>query len=338
MKYTKKGIGFLLLGIVFQVIASAWALEPLPSKVVHPADNPTSAAKVKLGRELYFDMRLSKTGTVSCNTCHNVMTAGGHDGLPTSTGIDGQKGGRNSPTVWNAAFLSVQFWDGRAATLEDQAKGPLINPIEMGMVDHPAVVNAVKKIPGYVKQFAAIYGGKDPVTIDTIAKSIAAYERNLITPNSPVDRYLKGDKKALNAQAVRGMTLVQTVGCVACHMGPNYAGPALPVGTGFYQKFPVYPDAALEEKYGFGKDAGRQEVTQDENDRGKFRVPTWRNIARTAPYFHTGNVETLDEAVRVMAKTQLNRDLKNDEVSDIVAFLTALNGELPKEKAPELPQ
>lgn len=318
--------------------SSVFALDALPARVIHPVENPSTPAKVALGRQLYFDPRLSKDGKVSCNSCHNVLAPGGHDAMATSTGIDGQKGGRNAPTVWNAAFLSVQFWDGRAATLEDQAKGPLINPIEMGMTDHPAVVRVVKEVPGYVKQFAAIYGGKDPVTIDTIAKSIAAYERTLITPNSPVDRYLKGDRKALTPAAVRGMGLVQTVGCTSCHMGPNYAGPQMPVGTGFYQKFPVYTGSVYDAKYGLTQDAGRFAVTQDENDRGRFRVPTWRNVARTAPYFHTGSVETLDEAVRVMAKTQLNRDLKEGEVTDIVAFLTALNGELPREKAPELPQ
>lgn len=314
----------------------AGAMEILP-KVTHPADNPTSAAKVKLGRQLYFDSRLSSTGTVSCNSCHNVLDEGGHDGLATSTGINGLKGGRNAPTVWNSALLSVQFWDGRAPSLEEQAKGPLINPVEMGMHNHAAVVDVVKKIPGYVAQFQAIYGGQDPVSIDTIAKSIAAYERTLVTPNSPVDRYLGGNKKALSPAAVRGMALVQSVGCVSCHMGPNYAGPALPVGTGFYQKFPVYP-SKYDDQYKLTQDQGRFEVTKNESDRHVFRVPTWRNIARTAPYFHTGSVATLDEAVRVMAKSQLNKELKDGEVKDIVAFLTALNGELPREKAPQLPK
>ncbi|MFN7684672.1 MAG: cytochrome-c peroxidase [Oligoflexia bacterium] len=313
------------------------ALETLPLKAPAPADNPTTAAKVELGKKLYFDARLSANNTVSCNSCHNVQ-ANGDDGSAVSTGIHGQKGGRSSPTVWNSAFLSAQFWDGRAATLEEQAKGPLTNPIEMGMKDHDAVIAKVKAIPGYVKEFEKVFGKKNPVTIDHLAKAIAAFERTLITPDSPVDRYIKGDKKALTEQQVRGMQLVQSVGCVACHMGPNYAGPAgLPLGTGFYQKFPMFPDASLEKKYGFTKDLGRYGVTQKDSDKNFWRVPTWRNVARTAPYFHNGAVKTLDEAVRVMAKTQLNRTLKDDEVRDIVAFLEGLNGTYPKILAPELP-
>jgi cytochrome c peroxidase len=312
------------------------ALDALPAKVPMPAENPNTPAKVELGKKLYFDTRLSANNTVSCNSCHNVQ-GNGDDGAPTSTGIHGQKGGRSAPTVWNSAFLSVQFWDGRAATLEDQAKGPLTNPIEMGMKDHDAVIEKVKNIPGYVQEFEKAFGKKNPVTIDNLAKAIAAFERTLVTRNSPVDRYLQGDKKALTDQQVRGMNLVQSVGCVACHMGPNYAGPALPVGTGFYQKFPMFPDSTLEKKYGFSKDLGRFEVTKKDTDKNFWRVPTWRNVARTAPYFHNGSVATLDEAVRVMAKTQLNRSLKDDEVKDIVSFLEGLNGEYPKIAAPELP-
>ncbi len=321
---------------VFSLVTAARALDALPDQAPAPAGNPTTAAKVELGKKLYFDPRLSANNTVSCNSCHNAL-ANGDDGAPVSTGINGQKGGRSAPTVWNSAFLSAQFWDGRAATLEDQAKGPLTNPIEMGMKDHDTVIQKVKGIAGYVKEFEKVFGRKDPVNIDNLAKAIAAFERTLITPNSPVDRYVKGDKKALSEQQVRGMQLVQSVGCVACHMGPNYAGPALPIGTGFYQKFPMFPDKTLEKKYGFTKDGGRFEVTRKETDRNFWRVPTWRNVARTAPYFHNGAVATLDEAVRVMAKTQLNRTLKDDEVKDIVAFLEGLSGEYPKISAPVLP-
>ncbi len=318
------------------VALRAVAFEPLPEKVPAPPENPTTPAKVELGRKLYFDKRLSADNSVSCNSCHNVM-AGGEDGAPVSTGIRGQKGGRSAPTVWNSAFLSVQFWDGRANTLEDQAKGPLTNPIEMGMKDHAAVIEKVKKIPGYVVEFQKAFGGKDAVNIDNLARAIASYERTLVTRNSPVDKYLAGNKKALTAQQIRGMELVKSVGCVACHGGPNYAGPQMPLGTGFYQKFPLFADAALEAKYGFSKDMGRYEVTKKDSDKNLFRVPTWRNIAKTAPYFHNGAVKTLDEAVRVMAKTQLNRTLKDDEVADIVAFLNGLTGTFPKQTMPKLP-
>lgn len=320
--------------------AMAAPFEVLPREAVAPANNPQSPDKIKLGRQLYFDGRLSVTGKISCNTCHDV-TKGGEDNLATSAGHDGRRGGRSSPTVWNAAFQAVQFWDGRAATLEDQAKGPVTNPIEMGMPDPAAAEKAIRAVPGYVSQFESVFGKAEPrenaVNMDRIAQAIASYERTLITPRSPVDRFLEGDKKALTAAAQRGMKAVQTVGCVACHMGPNYSGPALPVGTGFYQKFPVFPGSAYDAKYKLTDDLGRFEVTKDPGDKNRWRVPTWRNIARTAPYFHNGSVATLDEAVRVMAKTQLNKTLTDGQVGDIVAFLTALNGERPAEKAPALP-
>jgi cytochrome c peroxidase len=311
--------------------------EALPEKAPEPATNPSNPAKIALGRQLYFDPRISRTGTVSCNTCHNVM-AGGDDNRDFSAGIEGKLGGRSAPTVWNAAFLSVQFWDGRAPSLEEQAKGPMTNPVEMGMASHSVVIERLKSIPGYVSGFKAAFGGSAPITLDNAVKAIAAYERTLITPNSPYDRFVKGDKKALSAGAQRGMKLVQDIGCTTCHMGANLAGPtALPVGTGFFQKFPVFPDADIEKKYAFGKDPGRMEVTKKEADRNMWRVATWRNVAMTAPYFHNGSVKTLEEAVRVMAKLQLNKTPTEAEIKDIVEFLNALTGEFPKLEMPLLP-
>jgi cytochrome c peroxidase len=319
--------------------AQAGSWEALPKKAPAPADNPITPAKIELGRKLYFDPRLSHDGTVSCNSCHNVMSAG-DDGRATSAGIRGQNGGRSAPTVWNSAFLSVQFWDGRANSLEDQAKGPLTNPIEMGMPSHDLVVGRIREIPGYIKEFEKAFGGKGPetVTIDHVAKAIATYERTLITPDTPYDQYVRGNKKALSEQQVRGMKLVETTGCLSCHMGSNFSGPALPVGTGFYQKFPVYPDADIEKKYQFTKDLGRAAVTKNDAEKNFYRVPTWRNVALTAPYFHNGAVATLDEAVRVMAKTQLNKTLTDAEVADIVAFLNGLGGNFPEQKMPRLPE
>lgn len=315
----------------------ALAMEPLPAQPPVPADNPLSAAKIELGKMLYFDPRLSIDGTVSCNSCHNVMT-NGTDNRPVSVGVKGQKGGRSAPTVFNAAFLSAQFWDGRAATLEDQAKGPILNPIEMGMPSEEAVLERLRKIPGYVARFAEVFG-ENGLTYDNIAKAIAAYERTLITPNSPFDRYMRGDKSAMSKEAVRGMKLVQSVGCTACHTGPNFAGPAnLPVGQGFFQKFPTFTDNEYVKKYDLMGDTGLHSVTGKEEDKYMWRVPTWRNVALTAPYFHNGSVKTLDEAVRVMAKTQLNKDLKEDEVRAIVAFLNSLTGEIPPQTMPVLPQ
>lgn len=326
------------IATVMLLVASqaAMGFEALPDKPAIPADNRMSAAKVELGKQLYFDPRLSVDGTVSCNSCHNVM-ASGTDNRPVSVGVSGQKGGRSAPTVWNAAFLSVQFWDGRAASLEDQAKGPILNHVEMGMPSAEEAVSRIRSIPGYVEQFGAVFGGKEPVTYDNIAKAIAAYERTLLTPNSQFDRYLKGDKKALSEQAKRGMKLVEQVGCTACHSGPNFAGPALSAGTGFYQKFPAFENNEYVKKYNLMDDTGRHEATKNEADQHMWRVPTWRNIALTAPYFHNGSVETLDEAVRIMAKTQLDKTLTDKEVGNIVSFLDSLTGELPKQVLPQLP-
>jgi cytochrome c peroxidase len=316
--------------------SAALAFEALPEKPPVPADNPITPAKVELGKQLYFDPRLSKDGTISCNSCHNVM-AGGDDNRPNSVGVKGQHGGRSAPTVWNSAFMSVQFWDGRAKSLEDQAKGPLTNPIEMGMDSHSLVIERIKKMPEYVAGFKKAFPKDGEITIDHVAKAIATYERTLITPGSAFDRYQKGEKKALSASAVRGMGLVQSVGCTSCHSGPNFAGPMLPEGTPFFQKFPTFPGSKYDSQYALTKDGGRFEVTKNESDRGMWRVPTWRNVAVTAPYFHNGAVKTLEEAIRVMAKTQLNKDLKEDEVKDIHAFLESLTGKFPEQKMPRLP-
>jgi len=252
----------IFFGVTLMALSvTASAFEVLPEVAPAPADNPTTPAKVELGKQLYFDQRLSVNGTVSCNSCHSVM-ANGTDNRPVSVGVFDKRGGRSAPTVWNAAFLSTQFWDGRAASLEDQAKGPILAGVEMGMPSEAAVVARLKKIPGYVTQFKAVFGGKDSLSYDNVARAIAAFERTLITPNSAVDRHLKGDKSALSAAAKRGMTLMEKVGCTSCHTGPNYSGPAsLPVGKGFFQKFPSFP-SKYDKQYDLKADLGRHEVTQ----------------------------------------------------------------------------
>ncbi len=319
-------------------LSTAHAVEALPALPPIPADNPQSDAKIDLGKQLFFDPRLSASGTVSCNSCHNVM-GNGTDSIRTSFGVFGERGGRNSPTVWNAAFYSTQFWDGRAATLEDQAKGPILNPVEMAMPDESTAVERIRSIPGYANQFAAVFGGNEPVTYDNIAKAIASYERTLVTPNSPFDRFMNGDKTAMNTSAQRGMQAVQDVGCTACHSGPIFAGPGgLALGQGFFQRFPLLSDNDYVAKYRLDEDLGRYTVTQKDADRHMWRVPTWRNVALTAPYFHNGSVDTLDEAVRVMGKTQLGLELSDDQVADIVAFLESLTGEFPQQTLPRLPQ
>lgn len=300
-----------------------------------PEDNPTTPAKVELGKMLYMDPRLSSTGTVSCNSCHNVME-GGDDSRAVSMGVNGQLGGRSAPTVWNAAFHSVQFWDGRVNLLEDQAKGPITNPIEMGEPNHDVTVAKLKAIPGYRAPFEKAFG-KDAINIDNVAKAIAAFERTLITPNSAYDRYVKGDKKAMSAQQVRGMKTFAEVGCSSCHSGAAFNGPKMPFGTGFYQKFPTCTDNRYVKKYDFMADKGREEATKKAADAYMFRVPTLRNITDTAPYFHNGSVNDLSEAVRVMAKVQLNKELSDAQVADIVAFLGALTGPYPEITMPRLP-
>ena len=335
MTRLSKSISQIVAGVALGGASlTAYAFQPLPEKAPEPADNPGTAAKIELGKQLYFDPRLSLDGTVSCNTCHNVM-ASGTDNKATSAGVAGKHGGRSAPTVWNSAFLSVQFWDGRANTLEDQAKGPILAGVEMAMPNEQAVIDRLQKIPGYTSQFKAVFG-KNGLTYDNVAKAIAAFERTLITPNSPVDRYLKGDKSALSKQARRGMQTFEQVGCVACHNGVNFSGPDLPVGQGFYQRFPTF-DSKYTKQYKLTADEGRFEATGKEEDKHMWRVPTLRNVALTAPYFHNGAVKTLDEAVRVMAKTQLSKDLTDQQVADIVAFLNGLTGEFPKVEMPVLP-
>jgi cytochrome c peroxidase len=306
-----------------------------PGKPKIPADNRMSSAKIELGKKLYFDPRLSKSNKISCNSCHNVMKAG-DDGLPRSPGHDGKLGGRNSPTVFNSAYWTVQFWDGRAPSLEEQAKGPLVNPIEMGMANHDVVVDIVATVPAYIKEFEAVFGpGK--ITIDKLVKAIAAYERTLITPNSPYDRFISGDKNALSAGAKRGWSKFGQIGCITCHSGPMFNGPTLAMGKGFYHKFPLIPNEELDKKYRFTEDTGRFAETKNEADKHMWRVPSLRNVAITAPYFHTGSVPTLEEAVRVMAKTQLGRDLSAEDTADLVEFLGSLTGVAPKQTAPTLP-
>ncbi len=308
-------------------VANAW--DTLPTVAPAPADNATTPEKVELGKMLYHDPRLSSTGTVSCSSCHNTML-GGEDNRPNSMGVHGQTGGRSAPTVWNAAFNSVQFWDGRAPSLEAQAAGPVTNPIEMGMKSWDDVVERLKAIEGYNQAFEQVFG-KDSISKDNATKAIAAYERTLITPNSPYDQYVEGNKAVLTVQQVRGMDKVAELGCTSCHSGAAFNG------GGSFQKFPVMSNDYFEAQYHFKKDQGLAEVTKNEADAHLFKVPTLRNIALTAPYFHNGSVKTLEQAVTVMAKVQLGKDLPKEDVADIVAFLNALTGEFPKQTMPQLP-
>jgi len=284
-----------------------------------------NAAQVDLGRKLYFDKRLSKNGTQACNSCH-PLDRWGSDGQSTSPGAEGTLGTRNSPTVYHAAGYFAQFWDGRALNVEEQAKGPLTNPVEMGLKDGAQVERIIKGIEGYKPLFAAAFPGEiQPITYDNVGKAIGMFERGLVTP-SRWDKYLKGDKSALTAQEVEGLRVFTNVGCMVCHTG-EFVG-----GT-------MYEKVGAVEPWPNQKDEGRFAVTKDERDRMVFKVPTLRNIEKTAPYFHDGSAKNLREAVQMMGRHQLGLELGEEEVTSITTWLASLTGELPADyiKEPALP-
>lgn len=336
-----KTIYLRLLGSILLLVISNQGFaefEPLPL-TPPPAspDNPPTAAKAALGKQLFFDPRLSLDGTLSCNSCHDLNN-NGTDSRSVSVGIGGQTGTRSAPTVWNAVFISSLFWDGRARTLEEQAKGPILNPIEMGMPHKEATADRIRQIPSYREQFVKVFGGKEPVTMENIARAIATYERTLITPNSPLDQYLRGDKTALSDDAVAGMHEFEKLGCNRCHTGPAFAGPAnMPRGEVFVEWFPAF-SSRYDKEYKLKEDLGRNEGMDPRPRTGRWRVPSLRNVALTAPYFHNGLVKTLDEAVRVMARVQLNRDISDEQVRILVSFLNSLTGEFTRQTPPPLPE
>lgn len=290
------------------------SFKPLPNKLVD-VSSTVMASRSHLGKKLYFEKQLSADGTINCNSCH-LLDKYGVDAGPTSSGIKGQRGGRNSPTVYNAGLNLSEFWDGRAKDLKAQAKGPVLNPVEMGMPSAVAVVKKLKSLSGYTDMFKASFPkSKDPVTFDNMAEAIAVFEKNLLTP-SRFDAYLKGNREALTDDEKEGLRTFMELGCVSCHDGVN-------IGGGSYQKIgAVVPYDT--------KDLGRFEVTKDEDDKFVFKVPTLRNIAKTSPYFSDGSIKTLHEAVTLMGRHQLGVDLKEGEIEAIIAFLNSLTGELPK--------
>jgi len=291
---------------------------------MHKGDAP-SKELVDLGRQLYYDARMSKNHDISCNSCH-MLDKYGVDNLPTSPGHKGQLGGRNSPTSYNAALHIAQFWDGREPDVEAQAKGPPLNPVEMAMADGKAVERVLKSIPGYRDAFKAAFPGDEkPITYDNFGVAIGAFERGLVTKNSPFDKYLGGDVDALTAEQQAGLDLFVTTGCAACHMGASMGGTQ-------YQKLgAVNPYETT--------DMGRKEATGKDADAMFFKVPSLRNIAETGPYFHDGKVATLDEAVKLMAWHQLGKKLEDGDIKKISAFLKSTTGEIPAKyiAKPELP-
>jgi len=294
--------------------------KPLPSTSDNP-ENPSNADKIALGKMLYFDVRLSKNQTQSCNTCHNLETFG-VDNLPTSPGDAGTLGSRNSPTVLNSSLQFVQFWDGRSKDVEDQAGGPIVNPVEMAMDSHDFTVERIKSIPEYKELFAKAFAGEEnPYTYLNITRAIGSFERTLLTP-SRFDDYLNGNKEALTEKEFSGMAQFINNGCTTCHSG-------VLLGGNSYQKFGVMGDYWTETK-SKNIDLGRFDVTKNEADKYFFKTSQLRNIEKTAPYFHDGSIATLEEAIKIMAKIQLGKDLKKQEIDDIVAFLKTLTGEVPK--------
>jgi cytochrome c peroxidase len=293
---------------------------------VESQKNPITEAKVNLGRMLYYEPRLSKNQDVSCNSCHDLAKYG-VDGQPVSDGHKGQKGTRNSPTVYNAAGHFVQFWDGRAPDVEEQAKGPVMNPVEMAMSSDKAVVGVLKSMPGYVDAFRQAFpADKDPVTFENMARAIGVFERRLMTP-SRWDKFLNGDQAALSNAEKAGFNKFMEAGCQACHAGAYLGGE-------------VYERLGALKPYPDTSDVGREAVTKQESDRMVFKVPSLRNIDKTGPYFHTGKVATLAEAVKEMAEYQLGKQMTDDEIASLVTFLKTLTGEIPAEyiKPPELPK
>jgi cytochrome c peroxidase len=319
------------------VAANAQVWRALPTHAPEPASNAGTPAKVELGAMLFNDKRLSESNTVSCASCHNLNT-GGADSQRSSIGVHGQSDGRNSLTVWNVGFQTSYFWDGRAPSLEEQAKAQLLNPLDMGMKDLAYFATRLRRIAGYRPYFEKAFGRGEVVTAENAVKAIAAFERTLVTADAPYDRYVNGDKSAMTEEQLRGMNEFRQVGCSHCHQGPAFDGPSIEVGTAFIMKFPTYSRSPFVASYELMKDQGRFEWTGKEADRFQWRVPSLRNLKYTAPYMHNGSVATLPDAVRVMGSTELALTFTDAEVADLVAFLNSLSGPLPVVSVPVLPQ
>ncbi|RMX06916.1 cytochrome-c peroxidase [Corticibacter populi] len=316
MQVSKLGIASLLC-----LAGAAMAQSDEPLQPIEPA-KVTNQALVDLGAKLFFDPRLSRSGFISCNSCHN-LSMGGSDNLKSSIGDRWQQGPINSPTVLNSSLNLAQFWDGRAADLRAQAGGPIANPMEMAF-SHELAVDMLQSIPGYVNEFKAVFGD-DKLSIDEVTTAIAAFEETLVTPNSRFDKWLKGDKKAITEDELKGYQLFKESGCIACHNGPN-------VGGNSFQRM------GLIEPYQTDNPAeGRFAVTGDDADRFNFKVPTLRNVELTYPYFHDGAADTLSQAVDTMGRLQLGKKFTEEENGLIVGFLKTLTGDQPSFVLPQLP-
>ncbi len=307
--------------------AASATFKPIPSMVPEVKGNPVTREKVELGRMLWFDTRLSASGVLNCNSCHS-LAAGGSDNLETSIGHGWQKGPRNAPTVLNSVFNAAQFWDGRAGDLRSQAQGPIQAAVEMAATPEH-VTKVLSSIPEYRDRFKAAFPGeREPVTFDTVTRAIEAFEATLITPASRFDQYLEGNRAVLTAEEKRGLGLFMEAGCAACHNGVNLGGQDyFPFGVVERPGADILPPG----------DKGRFQVTKTASDEYVFRAVPLRNVALTAPYFHSGKVWSLEQAVGVMGVAQLGKELAPAETAAIAAFLRTLTGEQPRVELPQLP-
>lgn len=300
---------FFLICFLFMSLNSRELIKPIPKKLEY------NEKKALLGKKLYFETRLSSDGTVSCEKCHNLYwNFTGTDGQTTATGVKDRKGTLNSPTVLNAIFNFRQFHDGRVKNLYDQVIHPLTNPLEMDSTPDIAV-KRLKNDPDYQKEFAKFY--KDGITMDNITDAIVEFQKTLITPDSSFDRYLNGDEYAISDKAKKGYENFKSLGCISCHNGIN-------IGGNLFQKLGVF-----KEVQGL-KNLGRYNITKKEKDKYFFKVPSLRNISKTAPYFHSGEQKSLKAVISIMGHYQLGRDITNEELESIYLFLLTLDGKKPE--------
>ncbi len=316
----KKPLIVLLVVVgTFAVTNVVFAKEPIDP--ISPVKN-INLAQVELGKKLFFDPRLSKSGFISCNSCHN-LGMGGTDNLKTSIGHKWHQGPINAPTVLNSSLNIAQFWDGRAEDLKAQAGGPIANPGEMAS-SHTLAIDVLESIPEYVIEFKQTFG-QDHIDIDQVTEAIAEFEKTLVTPNSRFDQWLLGNKDVLTSKELAGYKLFKDSGCVACHYGPAVGGLSFQI-MGVVEPYETKSTAE-----------GLSAVTGKDADRFKFKVPTLRNVELTYPYFHDGEAETLTEAVDVMGRLQLGKKFSSAENANIVAFLKTLTGDQPSFLLPILP-